>query len=117
VQKIKPPRDVAKSSLISKRVVSSCFATALIGWGRATKLLRVLVDEHQGPEATSPGVVTVGWFSRVDRVTLNGASLNVTGVPSYQTAAKMRDAGLKVQLSQIVPLAVGSPTEENFPDC
>jgi hypothetical protein len=29
----------------------------------------------------------------------------------------MRDAGLKVQLSQIVPLAVGSPTEENFPDC
>lgn len=63
------------------------------------------------------GVVTVGWSSRVDRVTLNGASLNVTEVPSYQTAAKMRDAGLKVELSQIVPLAVGSPTEENFPDC
>ena len=97
----------------SHDVVSADAAGDVVG----DALLRVLVDEHQGPEATSPGVVTVGWFSKVDRVTLNGASLNVTGVPSYQTAAKMRDAGLKVQLSQIVPLAVGSPTEENFPDC
>jgi hypothetical protein len=37
------------------------------------------------------------------------------GVPSYQTAAKMRDAGLKVELSQIVPVAVGSPTHDLLP--